>query len=278
MISVRALGFADVEIGLRLKQENGWNQTVADWARFLALEPAGCFLAEEDGVPCGTVTTCVFGPVAWIGMMLVEKARRGRGIGRALMTHALEYVECKGVRTVRLDATPLGEPLYRQLGFVEQFALTRFEGEPTGDTAVGGVVAGVPEQFEAILALDRQVTNTDRRKLLALLLRERPEQVRVVERGGAVVGLATARKGARAWLIGPCVGTSAAGPLLLHEAMNRLAGMPCYLDVPVPNEAATALVLARGLRAQRPLLRMCRGEPVREVLGQLWASSGPEKG
>ena len=32
----------------------GWNQTPADWERFLATEPDGCFLAEWNGAPAGT--------------------------------------------------------------------------------------------------------------------------------------------------------------------------------------------------------------------------------
>src|SRR5438128_6261242 len=70
MIRVRPMTLADLGLGLRLRQQAGWNQTAADWARFLSLEPEGCFVAEEDGIAAGTVTTCVFGPVAWIGMML----------------------------------------------------------------------------------------------------------------------------------------------------------------------------------------------------------------
>src|SRR5438045_3328533 len=102
MVRVRLMTFADIEFGLRLKQENGWNQTAADWARFLALQPDGCFVAEEDSEPAGTVTTCLFGPVAWVGMMLVSKERRGRGIGRTLLTHALAFLDGKKVRSVRL--------------------------------------------------------------------------------------------------------------------------------------------------------------------------------
>ena len=47
---------------------------------------------------------------------------------------------------------------------------------------------------------------------------------------------------------------------------------------PLPNHAAVKAVEAMGLTVQRPLLRMGRGEPVREDLDLLWASSGPEKG
>src|SRR5690348_4685599 len=109
---------ADIPAGMRLKEQAGWNQLEADWRRLLDWQPDGCFLAELDGAPVGTVTTCRLGAVAWVAMMLVEAGQRRRGIGRALMVHALDDLDARGVRTVRLDATPLGRPLYETLGFV----------------------------------------------------------------------------------------------------------------------------------------------------------------
>ena len=35
MIRVRGMTFEDLTLGLRLKQRAGWNQTAADWTRFL---------------------------------------------------------------------------------------------------------------------------------------------------------------------------------------------------------------------------------------------------
>src|SRR5262249_8452375 len=176
----RGMTFEDLTLGLRLKQRAGWNQTPADWARFLSLQPDGCFVAELDGEPVGTVTTCMFGPVAWIGMMLVEPDKRGRGLGRAVMVRALEFLESKNVRSVRLDATPMGEPLYRSLGFVPQFVLSRLEGELHDAGEAPGVEAGQREDWESTAGLDREVTNTDRLHLLFELFRERPGDLRVV--------------------------------------------------------------------------------------------------
>jgi GNAT superfamily N-acetyltransferase len=278
MIHIRPMTFADQGLGLWLRQQAGWNQTPADWGRFLSLQPDGCFVAEEDGTAVGTVTTCIFGPVAWIGMMLVEQGRRGRGIGRALMMHALEFLEGKKIRTIRLDASPQGEPLYRKLGFSAQFVLGRFGGDPVEGKPAHGVEAGTREDWEPAARLDRMVTNTERRALLLELFRENPEQLRVVRRGGVVVGFVTARRGARAYYLGPCAATVEAGPLLLSDVLNRFTGRSCFMDIPVTHEPAVALVRQRGLREQRQLLRMCRGEELRENIQQLWASSGPEKG
>src|SRR6266550_1105460 len=108
MIHIRLMTSANIAHGLRLTQQAGWNQRVEDWQRFLAMQPDGCFVAEWDGVFVGTTTTCLFGRVAWVAAVLVDEAHRRRGLGRALMQHALAFLEQQGVTTVRLDATPLG--------------------------------------------------------------------------------------------------------------------------------------------------------------------------
>ena len=154
MIRVRTMT-ADLPLGLRLSRQAGWNQTAADWQRFLDLQPDGCFAAEWDGTPVGTTTTCILGRVAWVAMVLVEAGARGRGVGTALLAHALGFLDRRRVAAVRLDATPLGRPLYERLGFVEQFRLARFEGTLLPSPAVGGVEDSPPGWWEALAAHDR---------------------------------------------------------------------------------------------------------------------------
>src|SRR5438105_1328482 len=170
MTSVRLMTEADVPLGMRLKAANGWNQTEADWRRYLELQPDGCFVAALDGAPVGTLTSCIFGPVAWIAMVLVAAEHRGRGLGKALMRHALEFLEGQGVRTVRLDATPLGQPLYEKLGFGAEYTLHRYEGTLPPAGAVAGVEPLRADQIEEVCRLDQAVTSTDRRKLLQRLM------------------------------------------------------------------------------------------------------------
>jgi GNAT superfamily N-acetyltransferase len=278
MIRVRLLSGADVPAGLGLSRQAGWNQTEADWRRCLDLQPDGCFAAECDGIVAGTAATCIFGSVAWVALVLVDAAFRRCGIGRALMEHALSFLDRRRVASVRLDATPLGQPLYERLGFVEQFRLARFAGRPTvaGEGADPAVVVVPPAQWNELAALDRQVSRTDRGRFLLRLFAEQPGEVLGVEGQGGWSGLLAARAGVNALQIGPCLGE--AGPLLLSAALRRHAGRPVYLDVPLANEAARRLAAGQGLSEQRQLMRMCRSSPVVEQLEWLWASSGPEKG
>jgi GNAT superfamily N-acetyltransferase len=284
MFSLRLMTAGDISLGMRLRQQAGWNQTEADWRRCLELQPDGCFVAESEGVPVGTVTTCIFGSVAWIAMVLVDVAVRGRGIGRGLLNEALAFLDRRGIASVRLDATPLGRPLYQSLGFVEEYTLIRHEGVLSIDNTAAKssadiIVRTMPAaQLERVLQLDRQITSTDRQTLLRRLFAESPEEWHIAERGEEVLGYAAARPGSRAWQIGPCMATIEAGPLLSAYAWRRHAGHYVFVDIPEDNRAAIAAVQAAGLAPQRPLYRMGRGPRVPERIEHLWASFGPEKG
>jgi GNAT superfamily N-acetyltransferase len=269
---------ADIPLGMRLKEQAGWNQIEADWVRFLDLEPEGCFVAELDAAPVGTVTTCTFGPVAWVAMVLVDTAVRGQGIGTRLVRHALDFLDGRGIRSGRLDATALGQPLYEKLGFRAEYRLTRFEGVVPPGPAPDGVMPAGRDDWAGLVALDRAMVRTERDKLLLRLFAERPEAVRMVRDDNGPKGYLTVRPGSRALHIGPCVTVAEAGPLLLGDAFHRYAGQRVYLDVPVDNTGARQMAESRGLTAQRDFIRMGRGPRVPELAAHIWASSGPEKG
>jgi GNAT superfamily N-acetyltransferase len=278
LIHIRVMTEADIPLGMRLKEENGWNQTEADWHRYLDLQPDGCFVAMLDDEPVGTTTTCVFGAVAWVAMVLVDANCRRRGVGRELMCHALEFLDRQGVACVRLQATLLGQPLYEKLGFVPDYLLHRYEGVLPSAEEQAEVVPLREEDTEGVLLLDREVTCSDRRKLLLRLLNEFPDSVRVARGVANVNGFIATRPGARALQIGPCLATTAAGHRLLQHVQHQHGGTHAFIDIPEANEPAIDWAEDIGFIPQRPLLRMRRGPAVGERISALWASSGPEMG
>lgn len=266
--TIRQMTVADIPLGMRLKALAGWNQTAADWHRFLRLQPDGCFVAEIDGHGVGTVTAFIFGNVAWIAMVLVDPNFRKHGIGTALMNHALLFL---GNRTTRLDATALGQPVYEKLGFVSEYELVRYTGVPASTAGS----AAIPASLAMVTALDLQVTATPRARLLEALATEAGAHVR----GVGTTGYLMDRTGSYAVQIGPAVALDeASGLTLLNEATRRLAGQTVMIDVPVDNRPAIAWAEAAGLKAQRKFLRMRRGPAIADQRQQIWASSGPEKG
>jgi GNAT superfamily N-acetyltransferase len=275
---IRLMTVADLALALQLSRQAGWNQIEADWQRFLDLQPDGCFVAEWHGNVVGTTVTSIFGQVAWVAMVLVEESLRGRGIGKALLNRALEFLDQRQIPTIRLDATPLGRPLYERLGFTEQFQLARYEGRPWPIPAAVEVQTAAPDLWAALAALDEAVTRTDRRRTLLRLFAEQPESVRIVRTGERIDGFLAARPGRRAVQIGPCIASPQAASLLLADAWRRYAGQHVFLDIPVANIGAMQLAKLQWLTVQRHLTRMCRGAPLCERVEGLWAGSGPEKG
>ncbi len=124
---IRLLTLADLDGAFALSSTAGWNQRAEDWRMLLRLAPSGAFAAEADSGIVGTAIALDYGLFAWIAMMLVNPAWRGRGLGARLLEAALEAVPPG--RPVRLDATPLGRPLYERHGFADESVLTRHTAE-----------------------------------------------------------------------------------------------------------------------------------------------------
>jgi len=276
---IRPMTAQDLPLAMRLKSQVGWNQTREDLERFLFLEPAGCLIGELAGVPVAMAAAFVFERVGWIAMILVAAEARGRGVGTAMTRRALQYLESRGVRSIRLDATPLGRPIYRKLGFLPEYDLARFVGvadHHAFDPRVGPLMPG---DVDRLLQFDRHVTATDRGRFLRRLYEESPRAFRVVREQGTIVGYLTSRAGSNGRHIGPGIACNTpAGSALLDDVSTRYAGKPIVIDIPSQNRAAIARAINHGLTVQRQLTRMCRGPAIAEQLAALWASSGPEKG
>ncbi|HZZ79520.1 MAG TPA: GNAT family N-acetyltransferase [Gemmataceae bacterium] len=276
---IRALTAEDIAFGLSLCAQNRWNQLEPDWQRQLALEPAGCFVAEHDGQRAGTACFCTFGAIAWINLVLVERTMRKQGIGTALLRHVLDALDARGITSVRLDATALGQPVYARLGFAPEFTLARFAGvpAPTADSPAGVEPVALSD-LPALYALDEAVTGTRRDKLLRHFLEHAPATGRKIASPNQVEGFCWARPGANAWHIGPVQGSPAACRPLLLDAANRFAGQRVYIDVPIANAEAMALMEELRFTEERRFVRMGRGPRVVEQLHHFWGSFGPEKG
>lgn len=276
-IRLRPFTEADLPFAMRLKTLAGWNQLEADWRRFLALEPGGCFVAEYEGQPAATVTALSHGQrFGWIGMMLVDPERRRLGIASALLDRAIEYLTSRGVETAKLDATPMGKTVYDQRDFVDEYRIERRvrPAQPAGSQP-HSCRRILPQDLDRIAEFDAEFFGADRRTLLATLLRDAPE-LALQTNGGYVMG----RRGANATQIGPLVAPSeAVAERLLLAALGAAGNVPTLIDVPVPNREADALSTRHGFTQQRELIRQYRG-PNRfpGKVSAIFGIAGPELG
>ncbi|MCF6311932.1 MAG: GNAT family N-acetyltransferase [Verrucomicrobiales bacterium] len=253
-IRLRTLSEGDLDFANQLREIAGWNQTLADWRRFISLAPDGCFIVEWNGQPAGTATTTSYGQdLAWIGMVLVHPDFRRRGLGQALLEHCIHHLrEVKKIRCVKLDATPDGQPLYEKLGFTAEWSLQRWVG--TG----GGQTSTAPhDSLNATSAkLDQEIFAADRSDLLHSLARD-GLACRVLDDGS--YGLM--RPGMNATYLGSSVATCAkSGTTIARELIDCAPPSPLFWDLPDANQAAIELAKSLDFEAKRDLLRMYLGD------------------
>lgn len=260
MLDIISLTHKDIDTALRLSTQAGWNQIRGDWQRLINLWPDTCFAGWQDGQLIATGTVAQYEcSVGWAGMILVDKDRRGRGVGTRMLEHAVAAADGRGVTQLGLDATDLGRPLYQRQGFIEQSAITRWTGAP-GDVVHDAIAGSVlQDDWPGIFNLDRAVVGVDRGALLQQLAGESGSIARLVKDGDRPMAFGFARRGREASAIGPVVGQS------LHHAQLvfiKLLG-DCPADVPIlvdvlEQSPLTSLLPRYGFTRQRRLTRMVR--------------------
>lgn len=287
-IEWRGLRSSDVPAALDLSRSAGWNQTEADWMGYLTFEPEGCLAAEINGELAGTATSIRYGErVGWIGMVLVHPMHRRVGLGTELLQRAIGYLKGKGVRSVKLDATPLGRRVYVPLGFRDEHQVERFEG--TDPLASPGGVLTSPEhglaQLEStdltsLADLDAEAFGAPRLDVLSALSRRNPSLCFVARSGRGIAGYLIAREGREAVQLGPSVARDAVvGERLFRALLGAVRGRRVFLDLPAPNRAGGEMMARHGFRVQRSFTRMVLGEDGPPGRGDLvFGTSGAEKG
>lgn len=253
---IRQMTADDIPAGMCLKEAAGWNQTAQDWANVLAIEPDGCWVYETEGVVTGTTTAVSYGQeLGWIGMVLVLPEYRGRGIARALMEHALRYLDGRGVQCVKLDATDMGRPLYERLDFVEETVIERWGGTFAPPKAEAAGAAPVPLADVAnIAALDQAAFGADRTELLKRLSDTFASDA-IHLPGGYLIG----RPGSREYFMGPCVAECLADARwLITHFLAQHSGVGVFWDLLPENKDAVELARSFGFEPRRKLARMVR--------------------
>src|ERR1700730_18484389 len=62
--------------------------------------------------------TILYKDTAWLSQIIVHPAYRNKGLGKALTQELIGQIDQQQYKTILLDATGLGYPVYQKLGFV----------------------------------------------------------------------------------------------------------------------------------------------------------------
>ncbi len=230
----------------------------------------------------GTVTFLRYGGCfSWLSMMLVHPDFRHLSVGTLLMDAALDALA--GQPCVRLDATPLGEPLYRRLGFGGEYELARAK-----VTVPFGRFGSVPEgvlpmkaaDLAAVFARDRQVFGADRSARLSSFYRRAPDLAWTLYRRETLIGYCFGRPGYLYRQLGPVVADdTAAAREVVAGCLASQAGETIAVDIPRLAPEWTAWLESAGFTIERSFVRMYRGQRQRPGFdAHQFVIAGPEFG
>lgn len=222
----------------------GWPYREADW-RF-AFDLGSGFAAEVDGRLVATAMWWPYGEThASVGMIIVDPGMQGQGLGRALMGKLLH--EARN-RTVFLNSTQEGFPLYTRLGFAARGRVFQHQAVLPAETVLATTPAGVrPMQAadgERVRRLDLAATGMDRTALLDALFEAGTTMV--IDRGLGVSAYACAREFGHGVVIGPVVATGAGSAADAMDLITALAGHARgrFLRIDVPEGSGLSAWLA----------------------------------
>ncbi len=244
-LTLRDLHPRDLAAAHRLSASIPWPHRLEDWRVMLA---AGHGLAAcgPNGRLLGTTLWWNYGAAATIGMVLVDPAHQGQGIGRRLMVAVLERT---GARALMLNATIAGMALYRRLGFHPTGRIAQHQGVLSAFECTNAIEA---PDLPSLQALDARAFGAERPGFYANLTDF--TAIRLADSPG----FALRRRFGRGEVIGPVVAASETDAIALVGASLR----PGFQRIDIPADATTlaAWLTAAGLPQVDLATTMIRGE------------------
>ncbi len=260
-IRLREMATQDLSAAHALSREAQWPHRLEDWSFMLRLGLG--VVAELDGSTIGTAMAWPYGAnAANLGMVIVSPNSRGAGVGQMLMNAMFDRL---GERTIILNATDGGLPLYKKLGFKAVGGIHRHQGTVLSvpivslrrDERVRPM--GMGDKTD-IIELDREAGGMERADLLSSLLKT--AQGVVLAHDGKAVGFAFFRRFGLGYAIGPVVAPDAQGAkALISHWLGFNAGSFMRVDVPY-NSGLPDWLEDLGVPAAGRGVTMVRGEPL----------------
>ena len=264
-LSLRDATPGDLPAIAQLRDGVGW--ATHEWAlRAVIGRPhARCVVALGADVIAAVGSGIAYGPLGFVGNMIVAKPYRRRGLGSKVLATITGFLESAGCSRLELNATSEGRPLYERHGFETiGTSWTARIGRDIRLSAGGGVElrqAGLGD-LEGLTAYDLPRFGGDRRPLLELLLVDPAARLLVAEDGGAMVGYACVRTDTPR--IGPFVADEPdAAETLLRRAFELVpvAG-ELRLNLPPNNRPGAAWLRRLGVEVEPWDGRMGRGPQI----------------
>jgi ribosomal protein S18 acetylase RimI-like enzyme len=262
-LSLRDATLQDLPAIVALREAVGWG--VQPWAlrAVIGHADARCVLAMTPrGDVAGVGSGIVYGPMGFVGNMIVAAGYRRRGIGSTILAAVMRFLEAAGCVRLELNATADGRPLYERHGF-HSVGTSLVASVPRTATLTPlpavTVRHAAADDLEAIVAYDVPRFGGDRRRILATLLSDSDRAFLLAERDRQLAGFGSLEP--HDGRMGPLVADEPAVAATLLAAGFARASDAAELRVNLPpgNRNGAAWLRSLGVTLDAWDGRMARG-------------------
>ncbi len=246
-VLLRRMTRDEVAVAVNRAAAEGWNPGIRDADCFWPVDPEGFFCAEKDGRIVATAAVVNYDDrFSFGGFYIVDPEERHRGIGMQITRYAIAHA---GNRIVGVDGVVAMVPKYEQTGgLFLHYNNARYEG--TGGGGMPGGLTPVRDlPFPRLLAYDTAHFPAQRKTFLRCWIRQEGHAgFARLNSNGEILGYGVRRRCVTGHKIGPLFARDrATAERILDGLVAGIPGEPFFLDIPVPNRAAVALVEDRRM-------------------------------
>ena len=267
---VRYMIEKDLPAVLRMASEESWISNLSEFQMFIEYNPFGCFVYVEDDKVVGSIMTFHHAKSAWIGNFIVAKEYRGKGIGKKLLSQAIEYLDRKKKKRIYLNAAYETKKLYEKFGFRKVIPVNRWQGKAMKSAnnmensrkTIPDILSFV--EIDAFLWKDERFSLISQLSLLRLsrLCLDPPGFLIYGDTGNAIT-------------IGPWElegGDEDTAERLFTSALSKLKpDKKIFLDVLSLNEKAEKILMKYKFKIISSTLFMCRGRLPKIRFGEIFS-------
>lgn len=263
-LALRIAGPDDLPSIAALRESVEW--AAIDWALRAVLEPpdARCLVVtDEANAIVGVGSGISYGPLGWVGNMIVAEPHRRRGVGAAILEAIVASLDDRGCTRLELFATESGRPLYARHGFtLTGPSTTALVPRSTPITSDPALEITASNDADEVSRYDRPRFGGDRRGLLAMMAADPERPLLSARRDGQLVGYLWLRPdGPR---IGPFLADAPEyAASLLAEAFRRVPEADALgVHLPTANEAGIRWLRDLDAELESWEGRMARGPQI----------------
>ena len=267
---IRHMNKEDLPAILQMTLEEGWISDLNEFRMFIEFNPQGCFVCTEGDRVIGSIMTFCHSKSAWIGNFIVAKEYRAKGIGKELLSRAINYLNKEKKEQFFLNAAYQAEELYKRFGFKRVVPVNRWLGRALNPVNSVENLSEVIPDCSSFVELDAFLWKEERFSLIFRFLSSRNYQVYLNPFGFLMYG------GIRDFIaVGPweleSENEDIAEKLFVSALSDLKSESKIVLDVPSTNKLAEKILIKYKFEIISSTLFMCRGRVPEIHFGRIFS-------